>query len=150
MAATKTASTFRQTYAVRCTIRAPAEVVWALLTDGKQVPTWSSTVTSIEGEIALGGKLAVRVPLDPKRTFRPKVTAFEVNRRMTWSDGFAPMFRGVRTFELVPREDGTTEFAMSETLGGLMFPVIKGSLPDFAPAFETYAADLKRAAEKGH
>jgi hypothetical protein len=27
--------------------------------------------------------------------------------------------------------------------------MIRGSLPDFAPAFETYAADLKVEAERG-
>jgi hypothetical protein len=36
---------------------------------------------------------------------------------------------------------------MVEVLSGLMLPMIRGSLPDFGPAFETYAADLKRAAE---
>ena len=59
----------------------------------------------------------------------------------------APMFKGVRTFTLTPRGDGSTEFAMRERFSGLMLPMIKGSLPDFAPVFETYAADLKRAAE---
>ena len=28
-----------------------------------------------------------------------------------------------------------------------MLPMIAGSLPDFAPAFEQYVADLKREAE---
>jgi hypothetical protein len=123
--------------------------VWALLTDAKRFPVWNSTVTSIEGEIALGQKLALKVPLDPKRTFSPKVTRFEPAREMVWSDGFAPMFRGVRTFTLRDKGAGTTEFAMREVFSGLMLPMIKGSLPDFAPAFEAYAADLKRAAEGG-
>jgi hypothetical protein len=30
---------------------------------------------------------------------------------------------------------------------GLMLPMIKGSLPDFGPIFDRYAADLKRACE---
>ena len=59
----------------------------------------------------------------------------------------SPMFRGVRTFELTPKPDGSTEFAMKEEHEGLMLPMIKGSLPDFAPIFEAYAEDLKRAAE---
>jgi hypothetical protein len=59
------------------------------------------------------------------------------------------MFRGVRTFELTPNADGTTEFAMREEYSGLMLPMIKGSLPDFAPIFEKYAEDLTRAAESG-
>ena len=36
---------------------------------------------------------------------------------------------------------------MTEAFSGVMLPMIRGSLPDFAPAFEAYAADLKRAAE---
>jgi hypothetical protein len=38
---------------------------------------------------------------------------------------------------------------MTEVLSGLMLPLARKSLPDFAPVFETYAADLKRAAEGG-
>jgi uncharacterized protein YndB with AHSA1/START domain len=146
--ATKTASTFRMTCAVRCTIRAQPERVWALLTDAKDFPRWNSTVTSIEGSIAHNQTLALKVPAAPGRTFKPKVTSFEPPSVMVWSDGMAPMFKGVRTFTLTPAADGTTEFAMDETFAGLMLPMIKGSLPDFAPAFEAYAADLKREAEK--
>ena len=36
-----------------------------------------------------------------------------------------------------------------EVFSGVMLPMIKGSLPDFAPSFEAYAADLKREAEAG-
>jgi hypothetical protein len=66
---------------------------------------------------------------------------------MTWSDGMAPMFKGVRTFTLVPKGDGSTEFTMKERLSGLMLPMIRRSLPDFAPVFEAYVEDLRRAAE---
>jgi len=142
-----TRRTFRQSCAVRCAIRAPAERIWALLTDAPRFPRWNSTVTRLDGEIALGSKLALTVPIAPKRTFRPRVTKLDPNREMIWSDGFAPMFRGVRTFTLTPLPDGTSEFAMTEVFSGLMLPMIRRSLPDFAPAFEAYAADLKRAAE---
>lgn len=37
---------------------------------------------------------------------------------------------------------------MTEVLSGLMLPLIAGSLPDFAPSFTQYAADLKREAER--
>jgi hypothetical protein len=146
--ATKTATSFRQSCAIRCEIHAPAERIWALLTDARRIPAWTSTVTRLDGEIALGRKLAVVVPLAPKRTFRPKVTKLAANETMEWSDGFAPMFRGVRTFTLTARTAGLTEFAMIEVFSGLMLPMIRRGLPDFAPAFEAYAADLKRAAEE--
>ncbi len=146
--ATKNVATFRQDTSVRCAIAAPASRVWALLTDASKITSWNTTITSLDGEIALGNKLALKVPLDPKRTFTPKVTRLEPNREMEWSDGFAPMFRGVRTFTLT-EEAGATEFEMTEVFSGAMLPMIRGSLPDFGPAFEAFARDLKRAAEGG-
>lgn len=145
--ATKKASTFHMACAIRTTIRANPESIWSLLTDAAGFPRWNSTVTSIEGQIAEGHTLKLRVPTAPKRVFKPKVSGVTAGRSMTWSDGMAPMFKGVRVFTLSPNADGSTEFEMTEEFSGLMLPMIKGSLPDFAPVFETYAADLKRAAE---
>jgi hypothetical protein len=145
--ATKTSSTLRMACAVSTTILASPERVWRLLTDAAAFPRWNSTVTSIEGEIAEGRTLKVRVPSAPSRVFKPKVARLLPAQLMIWSDGMAPMFKGVRTFTLTPNADGSTEFSMREEFSGLMLPMIKGSLPDFAPVFEAYAADLKRAAE---
>lgn len=144
--AQRTETTFRLECSVSANIRATPKTIWALLTNAADFPRWNSTVTSIEGDIALGQRLALRVPISD-RTFKPKVTAFEPERRMEWSDGMAPMFRGVRTFTLTPRKDGTTDFSMVEVFRGVMLPMIKGSLPDFGPPFEQYAADLAREAE---
>jgi hypothetical protein len=145
--ATKARETFRMQIAVAVNIRADASAIWRLLTDAAGFPRWNSTVTSIEGTIAAGQTLTLRVPLAPTRTFKPKVTTFEPPARMVWQEG-NPIFRGARTFSLAARPDGTTDFAMTEVYSGAMFPLIVRSLPDFAPSFEKYAADLKRAAEQ--
>jgi hypothetical protein len=145
--ATKTASTFHMACAIRTTIQAKPEAIWSLLTDAVGFPRWNSTVTSVEGQIAEGKTLKLKVPTAPERIFKAKVSGVTAGRSMTWSDGMAPMFKGVRVFTLSPNADGSTDFSMSEEFSGLMLPMIKGSLPDFAPVFETYAADLKRAAE---
>ncbi len=146
--ATRTQSTFRLSYSVRCAIQASPARIFALLTDAAGFPRWNSTVTRIDGPIELGQRLKIQVPLAPGRTFKPRVTGLVKDQSMEWSDGMAPMFRGVRTFTLTPRGGGVTEFEMTEAFSGMMLPLIKGSLPDFGPAFETYAADLKRAAER--
>lgn len=143
----KTGSTFRLECRVAITIAAPPEKIWALLTDAAGFARWNTTVTSVEGTIALGERVKIRVPVS-ERTFSPKVTAFVPNERMVWSDGMAPMFKGERTFTLTPRPDGTTDFEMVETFSGLMLPMIKGSLPDFGPVFDQYARDLKKEAER--
>jgi uncharacterized protein YndB with AHSA1/START domain len=145
--ATKTGSAFRMDCAIQMTIHASPDRVWALLTDAAGFPRWNSTVTSIEGEIAEGQRLKLKVPATGDRVFKPKVSKVDPGKSMIWSDGMAPMFKGVRTFTLSPNADGSTEFSMKEEFSGLMLPMIKGSLPDFAPVFEAYAEDLKRAAE---
>ncbi|HTO99987.1 MAG TPA: SRPBCC domain-containing protein [Anaerolineales bacterium] len=128
-------------------ISAKAETVWGLLTDAKDFPTWNSNVTSIQGEIREGERLSMHVP-GTDRAFTPKVSGVVPNRQMTWADGFGPLFRGVRTFELRPRQDGSTDFTMEERFSGLLLPLFKRSLPDFGPVFEGWATDLKREAER--
>jgi hypothetical protein len=146
--ATTTSRTFRLECATSINVHATPERIWALLTNAADFPRWNSTVTRIAGKIEPGEKLALEVPAAPGRTFKPRVTRLEPRRTMVWSDGFAPMFKGVRTFTLSPNADGSTLFSMVEVFSGVMLPMIKGSLPDFAPVFETYAADLKREAER--
>src|SRR5580700_4275761 len=107
----QTKTTFSMTCSVVVNIRAKADVVWRLLTDAKDFPRWNSTVTSIEGQIREGERLRLRVP-GTDRTFRPRVAGVVPRQRMVWTGGFAPMFKGVRTFSLTHREDASTGFAM--------------------------------------
>ena len=146
---TQTRGVFSMVCGVDVNIRARAEAIWAILTDAKAFPDWNSTVTSVEGQIREGETLRLRVP-GTDRTFSPKVSGVVPCERMTWTGGFSPVFKGVRTFELRPRNDGSTDFAMTERFWGLMLPMLKGSLPDFGPVFERYASDLKHEAERAN
>jgi len=143
----RTESTFRLSYSVETVIAATPAAVWAKLTDADSHTSWNSTVSHLTGPIAAGVQLAIQVPAAPGRTFKPKVVVFEPPHRMVWADGFAPMFRGVRTFTLTASGDKSTLFHMDEVYSGAMLPMIKGSLPDFGRVFDSYAADLKRACE---
>lgn len=147
MAAQKTESTFTLSYTVACDIDADPSRVWRLLTDAEGFTRWNSAVSRLDGPIAADRRLSLQVPIAPGRTFTPRVSVFDVERRMVWSDGLWPMFQGRRTFTLTPREGGGVRFEMTEVFSGWMLPMIKGSLPDFRAPFETWAADLKRAAE---
>jgi hypothetical protein len=143
----QTNGAFSMACGVEVNIRAKAESIWSLLTDAQDFPRWNSTVTSIEGQIREGQQIRLHVP-GTDRTFTPKVSGVVPFERMTWTGGFAPLFKGVRTFQLRPRSDGTTDFAMEERFSGLMLPLVKGSLLDFGPVFERYANDLKQEAER--
>jgi hypothetical protein len=145
---TKTRSTFSLSCGVTINIRASADRIWRLLTDARDFPRWNSTVAGIDGDIREGGRLRVRVP-GTDRVFSPTVSGVVPNARMTWTGGFAPMFKGVRTFALTPRaDDGSTDFAMAEQFSGLMLPLIRKQLPDFGPVFTRYANDLRQEAER--
>lgn len=117
------------------------------MTDAEGFPRWNSTVAGVEGQIREGERLRLRVP-GTDRTFTPKVTGVVPCERMIWTGGFAPLLRGIRTFQLRPLSDGSTDFEMEERFSGLMLPLVKGFLPDFGPIFERYASDLKLDSER--
>ena len=146
--ASKTKTTFRMEDAVAINIQATPKDIWAFLTNAEDFPRWNSTVNNIEGVIALGEKIKLHAEIAPERVFKLKVSEFISEKRMVWRDGMAPMFTGVRTYTLTPRNDGSTDFFMSEIFSGIMLPLIVRSLPDFGPTFERYAADLKYEAEQ--
>jgi hypothetical protein len=129
-------------------IRAPAERIWSLLTDAERYPMWNSTVERISGRIAQGEKITVHTKMTPGRAFPVSVTEFDANRRMIWSGGLPlGLFAGQRTFTLRQAADGCIEFAMREEFRGPLAPLIARSIPDLQPAFDAFAADLKRQAE---
>jgi hypothetical protein len=144
---TQSRSVFSMACGVALNIHAPAAAIWSLLIDANGFPRWNSTVTRVEGQIREGGRLRIHVP-GTDRTFTPSVSGVVPNERMIWIGGFSPVFKGVRTFELKPSDDGSTEFVMEERFSGLMLPFVKGSMPDFGPVFERYANDLKHEAER--
>ena len=136
------------TYSVKKTIAAPADQVWALLTDAAGYPEWNSTIVSLEGQIALGNRIKLVSTVNPKRAFKLTVSEMDEPRRMVWSDGMPlGLFRGVRTFTLTPADDGATTFEMVEEFSGLLEPLISKSIPDMSDSFEEFGESLKRAAE---
>src|ERR1700682_5981434 len=137
-----------KSFATSVTIHARPETVWALLTNAAGYPQWNSTVEKIDGRIAAGEKVTVYAKATPGRAFPLRVTEFAPPQRMVWAGGMPlGLFTGARSFTLTPTADGEVGFAMSEAYSGLLAPLITRSIPDLQPAFNAFAADLKRRAE---
>lgn len=135
-------------FATSIVIRAPADRIWALLTDAAGYPSWNSTVERIAGAIRPGEKVSVFTKASPGRAFPLRVTEFDPNKRMVWAGGMPfGLFRGARVFTLTSHAPGEVEFAMRETFSGPLAPMITRSIPDLQPAFDRFAADLKARAE---
>lgn len=138
-------------FATRTTIQASPEAIWAILTDASAYPSWNTTVTKVEGTIAVGQKVTVHAVISPDRSFPVKVSTLDAPRKMVWTGGMPIgfLFKGERTFLLIPQGDGRVEFSMEEIFDGLFSGMITKSIPDLQPAFEEFAACLKARAEKG-
>lgn len=139
-------SAFARSCAVTTVIAAPPATVWEVLTDLAGHATWNSTVEGIDGTLALGERLVVRVP-GQTRVFKVKVGALDAPRSMTWRAGTPPMFGARRTFVLKLVAAGT-RFEMAEGFSGLMMPLIGRTLPDFQEMFAAYARDLATECER--
>jgi hypothetical protein len=138
-------------FRVATSIRATPDAIWQILTDAARYTTWNTTVDRVEGRIAQGEKVTVHAKINPGRAFPVKVSEFVPGRKMVWTGGMPlGLFKGERTFTLTPRSDGTVEFRMSEVFGGPLSPLIERSIPDLQPAFDEFAAALKKRAETGN
>ena len=135
-------------YRVGINVAAPATDIWAILTDAPAYPSWNSTVISIDGTIAKDERIELKSTVAPDRTFGLTVSTFDGPAKMVWEDG-GKAFRGVRTFTLTDKGDGTTDVTMSEVLTGIFLPSAEKKLPDFRPSFDAFASDLKTKAESG-
>jgi uncharacterized protein YndB with AHSA1/START domain len=140
--ATTIKSTFSRATAVRIEIKADPAIVWALLTQAFDYPRWNSTITSLEGKIAVGEKIKLKSTLDAKRTFKLKVMEVEIEKKLVWGDR-----QGSRVYLITSNANGTVIFSMTEKIGGLMFPLYAKMIPSFDASFEQFASDLKKEAE---
>lgn len=129
-------------------INAPADRVWAVLTDGAAYPTWDSGVTNVEGRIADGERITVHSEVSPGRAFPVRV-AMQPPTAMTWTGGMPlGLFTGTRTFRVEP--DGeATRLTMREAYTGPLAGVMFKQIPDLGPSFERFVNGVKQRAESG-
>ena len=138
-----------RSFAATTSIRATPEKIWSILTDAPGYPGWNPTVTRVDGRIALGERVTLHVTVNPGRAFPVTVATMEPASRMVWRGGMPlGLFVGERTFTLTPQVNGTVEFGMRETYSGLLAPLIGRTIPDLQPAFDEFAASLRREAER--
>ena len=109
-------------------IHAPAERVWAEMTDFASFPQWNPFVREAHGKLVPGEKLKIRLRLDRglRMTFRPRVTVVEPNRELRWlaTLGRPGVFDVDRAFQIEPRDEGSVRFVMSEECSGWLTPVM--------------------------
>jgi uncharacterized membrane protein len=110
-------------------VAAPAERVWAILSDVERWPTWTESVTSVvlDGPLAVGARAKIRQPKLPAVTWT--VTEVVPGRSFTWLSA-APGSRVTGWHEVTPTGEGSCEVRLAleqaGPLGGLVGLVYRG------------------------
>ncbi|MCT4581335.1 MAG: SRPBCC domain-containing protein [Flavobacteriales bacterium] len=113
-------------------INATPQKVWSVFSNFKEYPNWNPFIQRLTGDVAVGQRIEVllQAPGSNPMTFRPKVLAFQKNKKMTWLGYlfFRGLFDGEHHFELIDNKDGATTFIQSEKFKGLLVPLLKKQL----------------------
>lgn len=129
-------------------VNAPAERVWAVLSDVERWPEWTASVASVErlddGPFGVGSRARIRQPRLPVAVWT--VTALEPGRSFTWQSP-APGLLSAGQHRVEPTGDAS-HVTLSLTWSGPLTPLV-GLL--FGPLSRRYVAleaqGLKRRCE---
>jgi uncharacterized protein YndB with AHSA1/START domain len=133
-------------------IDAPAETVWAELTDFAAMPSWSRSLQSIEGTLGAGAEVVVYFMNDKGEVgkFPHTLKVFEAGRSFGWSDPIPGT--GVRDDHLYLVEalpDGRTRFTQNDAATGFTSLFLGGLVMDFfRDTYPVFNRTLKARAEK--
>jgi uncharacterized protein YndB with AHSA1/START domain len=139
----------RQHYDTSVRIQAPVETVWRVLTDSAGYRAWNPEILEVDGVMAPGARITVRVKVQGGaiRRLRMRVTACEPPARLEWTGGMPlGLFVGRRTFVLT-RQDACTLFSMHLSMTGPLAPLILKSLGDRQPDIDAFSAALRARVE---
>ena len=136
-------------YTTTAAVDAPAEVVWAVLSNASEYALWNPEIIGVDGMFAAGARVKAHVRLGSGvvRTIAQRVEAFEPPRHMQWVGGLPfGLFVGRRTFTIEPRGTGA-EFRMQLHMSGPMAAMILKSVGDRQPEIDGFSRGLKERAE---
>ena len=142
-----------QTIETDIEIDAPVERVWATFSEFERWPDWNPFVVSLQGRVAVGEKLEVRLePPDGKAmTFKPRVVAFEPDRELRWLGHLLVpgVFDGEHHFHLEAIDGDRTRFTQREEFRGLLVGLILRMVRDKTTrGFEAMNQALKARVEQ--
>lgn len=134
-------------------IAAPAERVWAVLTDFTTYPDWNPFIRQIEGRPELGAQLSVLIvpPGANGMRFRPRVLAAEPGRELRWLGRvlLPGLFDGEHAFRIVPRSADAVLFQQSEIFRGVLTALMPAAAYENTRAgFAAMNQALKARAER--
>jgi hypothetical protein len=133
-------------------IDAPANTVWAVLTDFSRYSEWNPFIRSIHGNATQGERLEILIhpPGGNAMTFRPVILALQPEAELRWMGRLMlpGIFNGEHQFQLEPIDEGRTRLIHRETFSGLLVPLLWRNLDtQTRQGFEAMNHALKQRVE---
>jgi uncharacterized membrane protein len=135
----------------RVHMAAPADRVWAVMSDVERWPQWTPTVTSVERldarPFGVGSRFRVRQPKLPTAVWT--VTALEPGRYFEWRNA-SPGLTSVGGHRVTAGADGATSVTLTLTWSGWLTPLIRLLYGKLSRRYvQTEGESLKRRSESG-
>lgn len=133
-------------------IDAPADVVWATLTDTRAYGDWAAFLVGIEGEISDASRITLAFQSDPAKekltTIDHTITVIE-GEKFFWAEKGPGGIRDNHHFKVEPTTDRKTRFIQSdEIMGGLTFLLGGRFARMYVAGYQAFNRSLKAEAER--
>ncbi|HAD97993.1 MAG TPA: SRPBCC domain-containing protein [Cryomorphaceae bacterium] len=133
-------------------IDAPAEKVWAVLTDFEKLSQWNPTIRAIKGKVEKGARLEAYLLLGEDKKpmkFKPVVLKSEKALEFRWLGSLfvRGLFDGEHYFILKPLDKNRTQFIQGEKFSGVLVGLLGKTLKQVPASFAKMNEALKRRVE---
>lgn len=99
------------------------EIIWSILTDFDNYPSWNPFIVALKGKVEKGNKIKVSIkpPNGKAMAFKPIIMTKIDNKELSWLGKvfIGGLFDGRHTFELIDNGNGTTTFIQREQFEGV-------------------------------
>jgi hypothetical protein len=134
-------------------IAAPADRVWAILTDLRSYGRWNPEITVANGQVVADGALLLRMRgRSGYWTLHRVVRVADPGRELRWSGHYrdvSGLGEDEHRFTVEAAGPGRVRFTQAETFRGIVIPFIHGTLNAGCSEFDAMNAALKTRAESG-
>ena len=127
-------------------IHAPVSVVWDALIDVQSWEKWNSFIPMVEGNLAVGNTMKIKVvsPGMKAMIFEPTVYEIDKHQKISWGGGFLLfVYKGIHEFILEKIDDNTTRFRQIEKFQGPIVLLMKKMIQKTALGYMNMNEEFK-------
>jgi hypothetical protein len=127
-------------------INAPVTDVWNALVDTGSWGKWNSFIPVVEGKLAAGNTMTIKV-LSPglkEMTFKPMVYEITEHQKISWGGGFLGfVYKGIHEFIFEEIDANTTRFRQIEKFQGPIILLMKEMIQKTAVGYLNMNEELR-------